>query len=113
MTNVAFTGGQSYDDSALVSDILAAISKMDPNLVILVGDDKNGLDLMVREWGYSNRQIMHVYKASKLLGKGGKPARDEQMINDAALLYAFPGGNETDRCIKLAREKGIKVVQLA
>lgn len=106
----AFTGGRHYQDRAMVNLICDLLLADDSN-EFSVGDCSTGVDLFVRERIPSTRK--YVYRAEwTLYGKSAGPRRNAEMLEDADVLIAFPGGDGTADCVTKARRAQIPVIEV-
>lgn len=109
MINVAVTGGRAYTDRQHVYDVLNELRKSHKEFVLHVGDAK-GADEFVRDWAYENDITCIVYIAHwNEYGKAAGPIRNRDMLRNADMLFAFPGGKGTRDCMAGARHIGIPV----
>lgn len=108
---IIVTGGRNYSDVSKVFEVLDSYS---PNLVIQGG--ANGADDLAVQWSFEREVDCKTYEANwELYGKAAGPIRNKLMLeeNKDALVIAFPGGRGTDNCVKVAKELGIKVIEIA
>lgn len=121
---VAFTGGRSYENKAMVEFVLhlmnyCTIGSEVERIEIRVGDCPTGLDSIVRDlW-----ESAMVYEADwSRHGKAAGPIRNREMLTEfrpdedyvrhVDLLIAFPGNAGTADCVRQARELGIPVLMV-
>lgn len=117
---IAFTGGRDYKD---LNKVLLIVRTCHSENEFLVGDCPTGLDKLVAEclidtelgtYNYLNEQTnVTVFKADwNKHGKAAGPIRNGEMLKDADMLIAFPGGRGTEDCIRQAKKKGIPVLRV-
>lgn len=112
------TGSRHPDPSqrALVWRELDELHARNP-ITLLVHGAATGRDMDAAEWAES-RGVPHTgrkYAANwQLNGKAAGPIRNNWMLMDAKpdLLVAFAGGTGTADCVRKARAKGIRVVEV-
>jgi hypothetical protein len=74
-----------------------------------------GADLGAFLWAVQNSKKIKTYEAEwSKYGRAAGPIRNRRMIEEGKpnLVVAFPGGAGTANMTKLAREAGIKVIQV-
>lgn len=113
---VLVTGGRDYLDAPRVNQVLDAIHLQSP-ISLLIEGGATGAD----EWAFlwSKRQevpcLRHPAKwrtGTHMAGEG--PIRNKAMLQwQPDLVVAFPGGSGTAGMIKLAKDAGIEVRQIA
>lgn len=105
--NVAFTGGRHYSNRKLVELIVDSLGSVH----CLVGD-ASGLDALVRDQYWPADEITVFHANWECHGKAAGPIRNREMLQEADLLIAFPGGRGTADCIRQAKELGIPVLRV-
>lgn len=117
---VVVTGGRDYADRARV---FAELDALFPDIVAHGGCGKRtvsdpgalrGADRWAQEWAEANAAECWVYYADFRMGKAQGPIRNRRMLTDFKpdVVLAFPGGKGTADCIKAARERGIRVIEV-
>lgn len=119
---VLFTGSRNWTGIQAehrAGQVLAGLGGflllMGEPLVIVHGDNPEGLDAIVDRWA-----IRHRYEPGKnllrypanwtLFGKAAGPMRNQEMVNDGADLclgFPLPGSKGTVDCMRRARLAGI------
>lgn len=105
------TGGRDYHLSANDIEWLA-ITLKEKDVAILIHGDCRGVD---REAAAVARAIgidpdPHPAKWKEIGKRSAGPIRNQEMINIADLLIAFPGEEGTADCIAKAQKKGIPII---
>lgn len=114
MLKVLVCGGRDYRNRRRVDEVLDRINEEEPIYMIVHGDAR-GADTLAKEWAWSRDVIELPYPADwKTNGRAAGPVRNRQMLEqeEPDLVVAFPGGNGTAHMMRIAREAGIKVVDI-
>jgi hypothetical protein len=109
MKKIIVTGGREYSDKEKVYSVL---DHFNPDVVI--HGDCRGADSLASNWVKDNNKKEIPYPYPSQYGKAGGPIRNEHMCSDHtdATLIAFPGGNGTASCIRIAKKLGLKVFEV-
>lgn len=106
MKRVVVTGGRDYDDYGKVVSVL---STLDKDCVIVHGG-ATGADELAFLAAMELDLKVEVHKADwKTYGRTAGPIRNQQMVKDADLVIAFPGGRGTANCVQEARKRDVRV----
>lgn len=85
-----------------------------PDCTIIHGGAK-GADQLADEWAVVNWTKLEVFKADwKKHGKAAGAIRNRQMLEEGKpdIVVAFPGGKGTANMVKIAKQAGIKVLEV-
>lgn len=83
--------------------------------VTIIHGDAPGVDHLADTWAVVNWvQIKRFPAKWDQYGRGAGPLRNQQMLDEGKpdLVIAFPGGKGTANMTKLAREAGVKVIEI-
>jgi hypothetical protein len=82
---------------------------------MMIEGDARGADRIAGEWA-DLRGIEHVNFSAdwKKLGRTAGPIRNEQMLREGKpdLVIALPGGRGTAHMVRIAREAGVRVIEI-
>lgn len=107
--HIAVSGGREYANEEHVWEVLDNAHEIYGNFTLHVGDAA-GADEHARNWALFRNVDMRIYHAEwSKYGKAAGPIRNREMVKNADMLYAFPGGRGTNDCISAAIEAGIGV----
>jgi hypothetical protein len=120
-------GGRDYNNYSKVNEILSLICeennlKTEPDSfgnylytpTIIHGAAK-GADSLADQWAVANWTKLEVYPAKwSKWGKAAGYMRNKQMLEEGKpdLVVAFPGGKGTAMMVKIAKEAGVKVIEI-
>lgn len=121
---VVFTGGRKYfpthEDFKWVFNILSDLARDNGPLTIVTGGAR-GVDAQIASYisilinnpEHDNIiESLVVMRANwQIHGPAAGVFRNQEMINNAQALIAFPGGRGTEDCVKRARRKGILIIE--
>jgi YspA, cpYpsA-related SLOG family len=112
MTFVGVTGGRDYDNVLFVRSILGQHFKLTD---VLVQGGANGADALAKSWAEDHgHEVVTAHANWKFRGKSAGHRRNAVIAAlPLRLLIAFPGGAGTTGMVKLARAKGIEVLEVA
>jgi len=102
-------GGRDFDDYDFVSKVL---DFYDPDTVIHGG--ARGADSLAHQWAQNRCVTVESYPANwHRDGKAAGPIRNVRMLTEGKpdVVIAFPGGKGTEHMVKIAKAKGIQVLQ--
>jgi len=118
-------GGREFDDWKLFTDKMWEVMRTEnldnqdyfegdnsKKITIIHGDAK-GADFCARLWAILWSTSEERFPANwDKYGKSAGSVRNKQMLEEGKpdLVVAFPGGNGTANMIKIAREKGVRVL---
>jgi len=115
-------GGREFDDFNLLDKTLDEyLWDVNEGWPIWITGGAKGADFLTRVWVKMRftpskwKDFYREYKADwKAHGKVAGFIRNQQMLDEEKpnLVIAFPGGKGTANMVKLAREAGVKVVEV-
>ena len=108
---VLVCGGRNYRDRDRVFQVLDSIEA----LVVIHGGAR-GADQLAGAWAKERQVSCNTYSAQwDRYGKSAGFRRNEQMLNEGNpdLIIAFPGGNGTAHMMRIARQRGYEVTEIA
>lgn len=111
---ILICGGRDYDDTEKMYAFLDEINKSLQIDTIIEGDAR-GADRIAGYWARKNKIDNLKFPADwDTHGKAAGFIRNKQMLEEGNpdLVIAFPGGNGTKNMIKIAREAGVKVIEV-
>lgn len=83
-------------------------------ITLLIDGAAAGVDTACHQWAVDNQVPTKRFHADWGLGKKAGPIRNGRMLDEKPdLLIAFPGGIGTANCVKQARGRGFKVLEVA
>jgi hypothetical protein len=112
---VIVCGGRHFPDQKLVWKYLDQLLDAAPNDLTIIQGGSGGADKFAREWCMRRGVDFVNYPYPKEYGRrAGGPIRNRQMIEDGKpeLVLAFPGGRGTRGMVRLAREYGLRVLEI-
>ena len=111
---VLVCGGRDFEDVALAHDALDRLHYQHGFVLVIEGDAR-GADRIAGEWA-DLRGIEHAKfpAAWATLGRAAGPIRNEKMLREGKpdLVIAFPGGKGTAHMVRIAREAGVRVIEV-
>ncbi len=113
---IIVTGGRHSKDQKLVVEWLdnfwGSLPRGDHLFVAQGGAP--GVDKFAREWCMACGVNFVNYPYPSEYGRAGGPIRNERMATDFKpdIVVAFPGGAGTASMVKIARDLGIKVIEV-
>lgn len=113
MTLVLVCGGRNFDHWPLVYNTLNRALKKYPDMRVMAGGAK-GADSIADNWT-KLQQIEFLRVPAKWKGdyKAAGPIRNKKMLEyKPDLVIAFPGGPGTAHMVKIAKEAGVKVIEV-
>ena len=108
---VLVCGGRNYRDRDRVFQVLDSI---EPSVVI--HGAARGADQLAGAWAKERQVSCKTYPAQwDRYGKSAGFRRNEQMLSEGNpdLIIAFPGGNGTAHMMRIARQRGYEVTEIA
>lgn len=116
MTRVLVCGGRDFTDADLMWDELFCFLDKHkyPELTIISGMAK-GADSLAADWAKQYGVNLEEYHADwEKHGRAAGPIRNQQMLDEGKpnLVIAFPGGRGTAHMVKIAKAKGIEVIEI-
>lgn len=118
---VLVCGGRNYNDYEMVRKVLDAVDNVDlyhPGGDIIdtvISGHARGADTLGEEYAKANGIDIEVYPAQwNKYGKRAGYLRNTQMLEEGKpdLVVAFPGGVGTAMMCKIARNAGVKVMEI-
>jgi predicted Rossmann fold nucleotide-binding protein DprA/Smf involved in DNA uptake len=110
--NVAIVGSRNFHNYDLfLKHVNDFIEKYDFPDKIISGGAK-GADTLARRWAEEYGVTIKEYFPNWSLGRCAGPLRNKDIITNSTHMLAFPSkdGSGTQNAIKLAKEKGIKII---
>ena len=112
---VLFCGGRDFDDVALAHATLDRLHREFCFQILMEGDAR-GADRIAGEWA-DLRSVEHLRFPADWEGLGRKagPIRNHAMLKDGRpdLVVAFPGRRGTAHMVRISREAGVRVIEVA
>jgi len=124
MVRILVCGGRDFDDYPLVRQTLYSLlppstedmsTWLPPPDTVIIHGGARGADLLADQWAVTNWVTIEEYKADwNKHGKAAGPIRNKQMLEEGKpdLVVAFPGGKGTAHMVRIAKEAGIKVMEV-
>lgn len=118
---VLVCGGREFDDFELLKETLDPLFWQPGQDAFWIFGDAKGADFLTRVWlktmykkGCAGKYYKEFKADWKRLGPSAGPLRNAQMLEEGKpdLVVAFPGGPGTANMVKLAKEAGIKVIEV-
>ena len=109
MTRVLVCGGRDFDDYGFVREVLDYYAP-----TVVIHGAARGADSLAHRWAQNTYTPVESYPADwKRDGKAAGPIRNAKMLAEGNpdLVIAFPGGNGTAHMAKIAKAKGVHVIQ--
>jgi len=106
-------GGRAFTNERLLRDTL---NRMMPEVDHVIVGGAKGADELAEKWARGRAIPVTVYTADWLFhGKAAGPLRNIRMLTDGRpdKVVAFPGGRGTAHMVKIAKDAGIAVVEIA
>lgn len=108
-------GGRTYSDVRTVDSVLSrGINPGDPLTVVIQGGAP-GADRLAKEWCHRNRvhcaQVDALWDAFK--HSAGPRRNTVMLVLQPEIVIAFPGGKGTANMVAQARERGVRVLEVA
>jgi hypothetical protein len=111
---VLVCGGRQFDDVSFARAILDRLHA-EHRFQVLIEGDARGADRIAGDWA-DLRGVEHVkFPADwEKLGRKAGPIRNEQMLREGKpdLVIALPGGRGTANMVRIAREAGVRVIEI-
>jgi len=111
---VLVCGGRDFADVPMMNRVLTKC-KEENGIDVIIQGEAQGADRMARFWAEENGIEVEKYPA--LWHKYGKRAgyvRNQQMLDEGYpdLVVAFAGGRGTSMMVNLARNAGVRVMEI-
>jgi hypothetical protein len=115
MMRVLVCGGRDFDNRAMLN---AALDRLHAERVfsLVIAGGARGADTLAEDWANARGIACDVYRGDwEGLGRKAGPIRNKQMLDEGKpdLVVAFPGGRGTAHMVRIAREAGVEVVEVA
>jgi len=114
MTRVLACGGRTFRDARVVRRTLDKIHAGTP-ITCLIDGGANGADTLAFVWAGDHQIERLTFEADwDRYGKAAGPIRNQRMLREGApdLVVAFPGGVGTAHMVSIAREAGVRVIEV-
>lgn len=82
---------------------------------MIIHGGARGADSLAAYWAAHSGVPFETYQADwKQHGRGAGPIRNKRMLSEGKpdLVVAFPGGSGTAHMVRIAREAGVKVMEV-
>ena len=102
-------GGRDFADYAFVERVLDYYSP-----TVVIHGCARGADSLADQWAFAHLIPVERYPADwRKHGKAAGPIRNAEMLHEGKpdVVIAFPGGVGTAHMVKIARAKGVQVLQ--
>lgn len=120
-------GGRDYADYSRVREVLDELATKHskyykqndnwlPSDITIIHGGAKGADSLADQWAVVNWADLRVYEADwETHGRSAGPKRNQRMLEEGMphLVVAFPGGRGTAHMMKIAREAGVPVMEVA
>lgn len=119
-------GGRDYEDYDTVRKTLDGLlppakdddmnTWLPPKGTVIIQGGASGADSLAVDWAVVNWVPFEEYKADwETHGKAAGPIRNKEMLEKGKpdVVVAFPGGRGTAHMVKIAKEAGVKVIEVA
>lgn len=106
-------GGRDFTD---MNFLAAVLDNYRDAISVLVRGDAKGADRMAGQWANANGVPVRTHPADwNRYGRGAGPIRNMQMLHEERpeLVIAFPGGSGTSHMVRIAKQAGVKVIEVA
>lgn len=115
-------GGRDFDDYKYMSKCIDKFcideglcdnEYLMPEDVTIISGKARGADTLAIDWAVVNWVQFEEYPANwDKHGKAAGPIRNQQMLNsEPDVVLAFKGGRGTEHMKRIAREKGVRVIE--
>ena len=110
---VIVTGGRSYANVEKLNTVFDELHSKEP-ISLLIEGGAQGADRLARNWAVNNNvSYLTVHARWNQFGKSAGFIRNQAMIEMRHdIVIAFPGGKGTAGMVKLARNKGSKLMEV-
>lgn len=109
-------GGRDYDDRSALHGALSVLVHVlgGRDKVIIIHGAARGADTLAKRWAENNNVRQYGFPAQwDEYGKSAGPIRNREMLKeDPYVVLAFPGGTGTADMVSVAREAGVKVIEV-
>lgn len=112
---VLVCGGRDFNDVEFIHRTLDALSRL-REFDVMIHGAAPGADSLAGAWAKHHNMPVEVYPADwQKYGKRAGPIRNAQMLREGKpdVVIAFPGGRGTAHMTMLAREAGVKVMDVS
>ena len=110
---VIVCGGRFFNDLRRLESMLDSI--FSEREVTIITGGAPGADRMANQWARSRGHKAEVYRADwNRYGNAAGPIRNKEMLDTGVdMVIAFPGDRGTANMVKIAREAGVLVFNVA
>jgi hypothetical protein len=115
LMRVLVCGGRDFAGRNLLAATLDQLHAGNGFSLVIAGGAR-GADTLAQEWAEARGIPCTVYRADwEGLGRKAGPIRNERMLAEGKpeLVVAFPGGRGTAHMVRIAREAGVEVIEVA
>lgn len=108
-------GGRDFDDWIFLRDKLDELVPYMTEKIVVITGMAHGADKLGERWAMENWLAVDRYPADwKTHGKAAGHIRNKQMLDEGKpdLVVAFPGGRGTANMVRIAKEAGVKVIEV-
>jgi hypothetical protein len=108
-------GGHNFDDRVQLTETLDRLY-LEHGFARVIAGGTRGAAKLTREWANSRGVACDVYHADRArFGRNASRIRNEHMLAEGkpCLVVAFSGGHRTARMVRIARNAGIEVIDIA
>ncbi len=116
MVRVLVCGGRYYQDRGRVNAVLDKLHAEGDGIEVIIQGGARGADSIASDWADSHSVRNLQYDADwESNGTFAGPMRNKQMLVEGqpTLVIAFPGGKGTRNMMFQARDRGVKVIEIA
>jgi predicted Rossmann-fold nucleotide-binding protein len=114
LMRVIVCGSRSYNDFAFVSSKLTDQHELHPFSLVITGG-ATGVDSLAVQWARAwNIRVLLFPAAWGTFGRMAGPIRNRKMLEEGKpdLVIAFPGGRGTASMVKLAKSRGVRLIEI-
>lgn len=109
-------GGRDYNDGSALHGALSTLVQVlgGHEKVVIIHGDATGADRMAGRWAENKGIRCYAFPAEwDRYGHSAGPMRNKEMLQeDPYVVLAFPGGNGTAHMVRIAREAGVRVIEV-
>jgi YspA, cpYpsA-related SLOG family len=114
LMRVLVCGSRSCKDFTFVSCKLGDLHELHPFSLLITGG-ATGVDSLATQWAQAcNIEVLTYPAAWGTFGRMAGPIRNRKMLEHGKpdLVVAFPGGRGTANMVKLAKSRGVRLVEI-
>lgn len=105
---LAIVGSRNYTDYAQFKTFLQDALKTWPDVIQVVSGGAQGADAMAERWARENKIPIKIFRADWSQGKSAGPIRNQQIIEYATHVIAFPSKTGKGTQDSIVRAKKLK-----